>query len=168
VKAQVAYLLKNKKDFLADISNVGLTTEIAQRLMRAELTMEEKALIVPCMKAEILNGELANEVLSVMQSQVISIDDVLFLKSMSLSSLTEYKITVMGHVLNSKELGEDIITDLLNTLPEPYKFIAEKGKKPEIPSTEGTRRLVGALKEKGYISTFSETAKGIRVNTRVK
>lgn len=66
------------------------------------------------------------------------------------------------------EIGEDIITNFLNTLPVPYKYMAEKGKKLEMPNTEVTRFLVGILRNKGYISSFSETLKGIRVNTKVR
>jgi ribosomal protein S8 len=92
----------------------------------------------------------------------------MLMKAMSLSTLTEEKICVMGRVLDRTEIREEVITDLLNTLPIPYKYMAEKGKKPEIPNTESTRTLVGILKNKGYISTFSETDKGIRVNTKMK
>lgn len=49
-----------------------------------------------------------------------------------------------------------------------FKYMAEKSKKLDIPNTETTRILVALLKNKGYISTFSESAKGIRVNTKVK
>ena len=57
---------------------------------------------------------------------------------------------------------------ILNTLPIPYRYMVEKDKKPEMPNIEVTRILVDLLKNKGYISTFSEAAKGIRVNTKAK
>ena len=168
VGLQVAYFLRNKKEFLADISHVGYTTEIALGLMKSELAMREKAAIVPCLKSDILNAELANEMLKVTKSQEILLEGDMLMKAMSLSTLTEEKICVMGRVLDRTEIREEVITDLLNTLPIPYKYMAEKGKKPEIPNTESTRTLVGILKNKGYISTFSETDKGIRVNTKMK
>ena len=168
VGLQVVYLLRNKKEFLADISHVGFTTEMALGLMKSELTMREKAAIVPCLKADILNAELANEVLKVTKSQEILLEGDMLMKAMSLSTLTEEKILVLGRVLDRTEIREEVITDLLNTLPIPYKYMAEKGKKPEIPNTEASKTLVGILKNKGYISTFSETDKGIRVNTKMK
>lgn len=168
VGLQVAYFLRNKKEFLADISHVGYTTEMALGLMKSELAMREKAAIVPCLKSDILNAELANEVLKVAKSQEILLEGDMLMKAMSLSTLTEEKICVLGRVLDRTEIREEVITDLLNTLPIPYKYMTEKGKKPEIPNTESTRTLVGILKNKGYISTFSETDKGIRVNTKVK
>jgi hypothetical protein len=168
VGLQVAYLLRNKKEFLNDVSHVEFTTEMALGLTKSELTMKEKATIVSCLKVDVLNAELANEVLKVTKSQEILLEGDLLVKTMSLSTLTEEKICVIGRVLARTEIREDVITDLLNTLPIPYKYMAEKGKKPEIPNTESTRTLVGILKNKGYISTFSETDKGIRVNTKMK
>ena len=53
-------------------------------------------------------------------------------------------------------------------MPGKYKEIAEKGKKPEIPNNEHTLKLVKTLKEKAYISSYSESKKGIRVNTKLK
>ena len=70
--------------------------------------------------------------------------------------------------LNKREIKEDTITSILNTLPEPYKAIAAKRKKPEIPKNDRTKQLVNLLKDIGYISSYSETGKGIRVNTRLK
>ena len=101
-------------------------------------------------------------------SQEILLEEDLLVKTMRLSTLTEEKICVIEYVLVRTEIREDVITELLNTLPSPYKYMAEKGKKPEIPNTEASRILVGLLKNKGYISTFSETDKGIRVNTKMK
>ena len=168
VGLQVAYLLRNKKEFLTDVSHVEFTTEMALGLMKSGMTMREKAAIVPCLKADILNAELTNEMLKVMKSQEILLEGELLVKTMSLSTLTEEKICVIGRVLARTEIRKDVITILLNTLPIPYKYMTENGKKPEIPNTEASRILVGLLKNKGYISTFSETDKGIRVNTKMK
>ena len=78
------------------------------------------------------------------------------MKAMILSTLTEEKICILGRVLARTEIREDVITNLLNTLPIPYKYMAEKGKKPEIPNTDASRTLFGLLKNKGYISTFRD------------
>ena len=51
---------------------------------------------------------------------------------------------------------------------ELRKEIAEKGKKPEIPKNDGSNRLVRILDERKYISSYSETKNGIRVNTKLK
>ena len=46
--------------------------------------------------------------------------------------------------------------------------MAEKGKKPELPDDEDSRKLVIILKEKGYISSYANSKNGIRVNTKLK
>ena len=70
--------------------------------------------------------------------------------------------------LEKNAFDEEMMTAFIKTLHFPYKYIAEKGKKPEIPNDNESWRLVRLLKEKDYISSYSETKKGIRVNTKLK
>lgn len=39
------------------------------------------------------------------------------------------KLHVLNYTLEKNDFVEDTITTFLNTLPYPYKYIAEKGKK---------------------------------------
>ena len=87
---------------------------------------------------------------------------------MSLSNKTDEKMVVLNYTLEKNDFDEAAITALLNTLPGKLKEIAEKGKKPELPDTPETKRLVELLKAKDYISSFSESKNGIRVNTKLK
>ena len=63
---------------------------------------------------------------------------------------------------------QELVSELKQKNESPYNYMAEKGRKHEIPNSEATRTLVGVLKNIGYISTFSETAKGIRINKKMK
>ena len=78
------------------------------------------------------------------------------------------RIKLLNYTLEKNAFDEDVITSFLESLPFPYKHIAEKGKKPEIPGDAESWRLVNILKNRNYISSYSKTKKGIRVNTKMK
>lgn len=166
--AVVAYLLKNKREFLSEPEKVEYTTEVALGLLKSGLSLTEKATVIPFFKKEILNEDLANEVIGVLRQKEIGLDFDFLLKVMSLSNKTDDKIVVLNYTLEKNDFDEAAITTLINTLPGKYKEMAEKGKKPELPDTPETNRLVEILKGKDYISSFSASKNGIRVNTKLK
>lgn len=166
--AVVAYLLKNKHEYLSEPEKVEYTTDVALGLLKSGLSTSDKAKIIPYFKKEILNEALANEIIGLLKIKGINLETDFLLKTMSLSTRTEDKITVLNYTLEKNELEEDIITSFISTLPGKYKEMAEKGKKPELPDSPETKRLVVILKEKDYISSYSESKNGIRVNTKLK
>lgn len=167
-KVLVAYLLKNREEFLMNVESIGYTTETAQGLMESDLSVEEKSMIAPYINTGVLNEKIANQIVSLYSIEDIKVNPDYMIKVMQLSSLTQEKIKALNVVLVKHELDEGRISAMIKTLPEPYNLIAEKGKKPEIPSNEDNKKLVEALKGLNYISTFTENDKGIRVNTKLK
>lgn len=164
----VTYLLRNKHEFLVAPDTVVFTTAVAIGLMRSELTVREKASLLPHFNKEIIDSDLADELIAVLNQHEVTLDFNILLKVMSLTKKTDMKLHVLNYTLEKNDFVEDTITTFLNTLPYPYKYIAEKGKKPELPNTAEDWRLVRTLEAKGYISSYSETKKGIRVNTKLK
>lgn len=164
----VAYLMKNKRDFLQAPKSVAYTTDVAVGLMKSGLSIREKTMIIPCFEESILNKELANEVISVMKLHEINLDVSFFVNAMIHSDKTDEKIMIFGNVLEKKDLDEAAITSIISSLPGKYNEIAEKGKKPEIPNNDRTMKLIKILDARGYISSYSETKNGIRVNTKLK
>ena len=166
--AVVAYLLMNKREFLNEPEKVEYTTEVALGLLKSELNMTDKVTVIASFKKEILNEKLANEVIGVLRQKEITLDYEFLLKVMSMSNKSDDKIVVLNYTLEKNDFDETTITAFLNTMPGKYKEIAEKGKKPELPDTLENKRLVSLLKERDYISSFSESKNGIRVNTKFK
>lgn len=166
--AVVAYLLKNKREFLSEPEKVEYTTDVAIGLLKTGLSLMDKATLISFFKKEILNEDLANEIIGVLRLKEVGLDFDFLLKVMSLSNKTDDKIVVLNYTLEKNEFDEAAITSLLNTLPGKYKEMTEKGKKPELSDTAETNRLVELLKEKDYISSFSKSKNGIRVNTKLK
>lgn len=164
----VAYLLKNKQKFLCAPETIAYTTTVAMRLMRSKLTIREKATLIPHFKKEIIDPDLADELIIVVDQQEVTLDINFLLKILSLTRKSDVRLRVLNNTLEKNDYAEDTITAFLKTLPYPYEHIAEKGKKPELPNTIETWRLIKSLENKGYISSYSETQKGIRVNTKLK
>lgn len=167
-EAVVDYCVKNKREYLKDVESIEYTTDIAYGLMKSELSVREKATIIPCFEKEILNIDLANEIINVLSIVEISLDESFLLKVMELATLTDKKIRVLNYTLNKNTFDEDTITLFLKTLPLPYKTIAEKGKKPELPNNEQVEQLLHILKLQRYISSYSEHENGIKVYTKLK
>lgn len=167
-KVVVAYLLKNKREFLASLSNVSYTTEVATELMRSGLNVREKASLIPHFGKEIVNSDLADAIVVVLKQQEMTLDYYFILKVLSLTKKSDERLRVLNYTLEKNDFADEDIATLLNTLPYPYKHIAEKGKKPEIPKNEQTIRLVQTLKIIDFISSYSESKNGIRVNTKLK
>ena len=164
----VAYLMKNKRDFIRNRGAVKYDTDLALAIMRSEFTMQDKALIIPHFTKDILNTDLSDSIILLLAEKEVKLDIEFLLQVMALSNNTEDKITVLNYTLENNDLDEVTITSLIKTLPSKYKEIAEKGKKPEIPYSVKTLKLVRNLKKYAYISSYSESTRGIRVNTKLK
>ena len=164
----VAYLLKHKREWLKHPTDVSYDTNVAIGLMKSSLTISEKASLMPCFDIAILNIELADEIIQILCKQEINLDMSFLLKVMKLTKKSGERIRILNNTLEKNNFDEDMITAFIETLHYPYKNIAEKGKKPEIQNDEESWKLVKILKEKDYISSYSETKNGIRVNTKLK
>ncbi len=167
-KAFVKYLLKNKKSFLKDKDTISFSAGVAYQLLKSHLTAKEKASIITSLDNDSLNEDVATEVIHILSSVYIPVKPDFLIKAMSLSNKTTEKISIINYSIENSAADAHFITVLINTLPKPYNLIAIRGKKPELPNTHQVRQLVKALGRIHYISTYSETEKGIRVYTKLK
>lgn len=164
----IAYLIKNKNEFLAQADSMEYSNEDALALMKSSLLIKEKAQIIPNFDSSILDAKLADEILAVLVRVEVNLDLDFLLQVFSMATNADNKIIVLNYTLSKNDFDDMTITSFLETLPSPYKYVAEKGKKPELPKTEQAQKLVKILKLQSYISSFSETKDGIRVNTKLK
>ena len=150
------------------VDSVNYSTELALALLKSDLTVGEKSTIIPCFSEDIINVELADEIIRVLSQQEVILKESFLLKVMRHTRLEGERMNVLNYTLEKKAFNEDVITSFLESLPYPYKHIAEKGKKPVIPGDAESLRLVNILKNRNFISSYSKTKKGIRVNTKLK
>ncbi len=166
--ALIEYLLKHKREWLKQPEAVVYSTNAAMGILKSGLMTSEKATVIPCFDGAIVTEELADEIIHVLNKQEIMLSKDFLLKVMKLTKMSNERLRVLNYTLEKNAFDEDVITAFIKTLHIPYQCIAEKGKKPEIPNNVESWRLLKVLKARDYISSYSETKKGIRVNTKLK
>lgn len=164
----LAYLLKNKHDFLKNIDKVEYSNQVAIGLLKSELSVRDKASIIPYFDVDIVDKTLSNEIIHILAKQEVALDVDFLLKVLRYSNRDHERIIVINYTLEKNQLEEETVTAFIETLHEPYKYIAEKGRKPELPNDDNTLRLVKILEKIGYISSYTISDKGVRVYTKLK
>ena len=89
-------------------------------------------------------------------------------KALSTSSDKDKVLNIVIYTIRNNKNNTDLITELLQLLPEPYGKITENGKRPIIESTPLNKRLLDELRDANYISSYTSEEKGYRVNTKQK
>ena len=109
---------------------------------------------------EIVNSA---EILETLQAMVQN-DYVTVSKNVLIAILTKTKNIdkrIELYIKKSNDLQKDDITAFLQSLPEPYSNIAEKGKRPFIENNKINLQFIQILKHKDYISKLEIETKGI-------
>lgn len=164
----LAYLLKNKHAFLKNIDTIEYSNPVAVGLMKSEMSVFDKSSIIPYFDVDILDEVLSNEIIHILAKQEVNLESDFLLKVLGYTNRDQEKIIVINYTLEKNQLAEEYVTALVETLHVPYKYIAEKGKKPELPNDDNTLRLVKILEKIGYISSYTVSDKGVRVYTKLK
>jgi hypothetical protein len=164
----LAYLLKNKHAFLKNIDTIEYSNPVAVGLMKSEMSVFDKSSIIPYFDVDILDEVLSNEIIHILAKQEVNLEVDFLLKVLGYTNRDQERIIVINYTLEKNQLAEEYVTALVETLHVPYKYIAEKGKKPELPNDDNTLRLVKILEKIGYISSYTVSDNGVRVYTKLK
>lgn len=163
------YLIHHKSMYLKEINSINYTQELSIILMNSdELTNREKGLIIPSFSPDIFDGaiKLANDSLIVLQKEPIPVKHELLISILENSDMLNSKISVISMTINNVDLEEKEIDELLSTLPEPYRSVSLRGKKPLLPYSPSNEYLAEILKRKDYISSYSKKNNNIRIYTK--
>ncbi|HEY8356730.1 MAG TPA: hypothetical protein VIL30_04640, partial [Ramlibacter sp.] len=89
-----------------------------------------------------------------------------FIKALILHT-RELKVRISLLTKMHRTLSVPDIREIMHGLPSPFQDIATLGKSPKLENNEANRQLAQWLKDKGVISSFSETLLGgeIKINT---
>ena len=114
------------------------------------------------------NRELATEICSLLTKVRIDLSENILYTVLRISSNINDRITVATYTIENEGDNIDLIENLLCQLPSPYADIAKHDQKhPILENTDFNSRLLGVLKSVGYISTVSDTDKGLKVNKKM-
>ena len=78
------------------------------------------------------------------------------------------RVIVATHTIKNNPDNSELVEKLLNQLPSPYNEITEHDRKrPAFEKTDYNIELFATLSNIGYISSYSETENGLKVNKKV-
>ena len=170
-KAFVEYLVCHKSHFENDIDTYPYNAEVVNLILTSHaFTPDEKALVLANLSSSnvTMNSKLADSICSFLETRSVEWDFSLLNQAIAMASDQDKAVNVATLTIRKNDKDFNIITALLQSLPEPYHKITENGKRPIIEETPINKSLLDALLQCGYISSYSPEDKGYRVNTRQK
>jgi hypothetical protein len=153
-----------------------LTEELVSELLfdNDDITLILKSSILPIKNKQMIldvydESEIINssEILNLLRDMALN-QNFKTSKDILMAILTKTKdVELRIKLYNNKnqELQPVDTENFINSLPEPYSNIAEKGKRPLLPNTETNKLFVRKLASQSYISKCEIEEKGIRIST---
>ena len=165
------YLEYHKTEYLQDIENIEYTTELALCLLRSTVfSLYDKAQIIPILALEIIEASsaLATEICTILTKTRIDLDENILTTVIGISDNVSDRVIVVTHTIKNNLDNSELVETLLNQLPSPYNEIPEHDRKrPAFEKAEYNIELLATLSSIGYISSYSETENGLKVNKKV-
>lgn len=165
------YIIYNKSHFASNVDKYYYNESLVIMLLNTnELSNKEKALVLKHLNPDSIKMTeiLSDAICKLLLIQTVEWDYSLLKQALSMSSDKDTVLQIIIYTIRNNRDNFNLITDLLQLLPEPYYKITEKGKRPIIESTQLNKALLDELKDANYISTYMQEEKGYRVNTRQK
>ena len=165
------YIIYNKSHFASNVDKYNYNESLVIMLLNTnELSNKEKALVLKHLNPDSINMTeiLSDAICKLLLIQTVEWDYSLLKQALSMSSDKDTVLQIIIYTIRNNRENSNLITDLLQLLPDPYYKITEKGKRPIIESTLLNKALLDELKDANYISTYMQEEKGYRVNTRQK
>lgn len=165
------YLEHHKLEYLQDIENIEYTTELALCLLRSTMfSLYDKAQIIPILDIEIIEASsaLATEICTILTKTRIDLDENILTTVIGMSDNVSDRVIVATHTIKNDPDNSELVETLLRRLPSPYNEITEHDRKrPAFEKTDYNIELFATLSSIGYISSYSETENGLKVNKKV-
>lgn len=154
-------------DFIEVQTEYELTENDFKRLFDStKISTEQKFVIINSMDIGFVTNEVAMQIYNIVRSSPID-DAFIFEKIEKLLECDidiEEKINIFTKYI--EKMDENHIMTLLTLLGEPYSELTEKGIQPKIENNEHNKNLIIKLNEYGYISSFKEEKKKLRIYTK--
>ena len=167
----VKYLEYHKTEYLQDIENIEYTKELALCLLRSTVfSLYDKAQIIPIFNLKIIEASsaLATEICTILTKTRIDLAENILTTVIGMSDNVPDRVIVATHTIKNNPDNSDLVETLLNQLPSPYNEISEHDRKrPAFEKTDYNIGLLAILNSIGYISSYSETENGLKVNKKV-
>ena len=167
----VKYLIHHKNDYLKNIDCIEYSVDIALSLLTSNaFTVQEKSTIIPLLKAQIIesNKDLASEICILLTQVKISLDEECLVAVIANASNIKNRILIVSQAITANPKNIALTENLLSALPKPYSDIAVHDRKHPILENNGPNlRLLDALKNIRYISSYKFSEKEVKINKKV-
>lgn len=164
------YLIHHKNEFLKNAECISYTSELALILLASNVfSLQDKATIIPFLNANIISNssKLATEICSLLLTNEIELNEQCLIAIISKADYLEDRVIVVGHTIRKNPHSIRLIEKLLQSLSEPYADIAVHDRKhPILKRNNYNIRLLDVLTNIGYLSSYSETDKGLKINKK--
>lgn len=164
----VKYLIHHKNDYLKNIDCIEYSVDIALSLLTSNaFTVQEKSTIIPLLKAQIIesNKDLASEICILLTQVKISLDEECLVAVIANASNIKNRILIVSQAITANPKNIALTENLLSALPKPYSDIAVHDRKHPILENNGPNlRLLDALKNIRYISSYKFSEKEVKIN----
>lgn len=165
------YLEHHKTEYLQDIENIEYTTELALCLLRSTVfSLYDKTQIIPILDLEIIEASsaLATEICTILTKTRIDLDKTILTTVIGISDNVSDRVIVATYTIKNNPDNSELVETLLSRLPSPYNEITERDRKrPAFEKADYNIELLATLSSIGYISSYSETENGLKVNKKV-
>jgi hypothetical protein len=167
---RILFLALNFDAFSADKAVYSIDNEFRSRLLRTSITDVQKlGVLADIDEAYVAGNPGVAAIVGPLLDRAASANldyGVDFIKALILHT-RELKVRISLLTKMHRTLSVPDIREIMHGLPSPFQDIATLGKSPKLENNEANRQLAQWLKDKGVISSFSETLLGgeIKINT---
>ncbi|MCM1301227.1 MAG: hypothetical protein NC226_05860 [Bacteroides cellulosilyticus] len=164
------YLIHHKNEFLKNAGCITYSSELALILFASNtFSLQDKAAIVPFLDADIISGssKLATEICTLLSATEIELNKQCLMAAVATANDLEKSVIAVGSIIQKNPQDVGLIEELLQSLSAPYADIAVHDRKhPILEKKNYNRWLLTNLTEIGYLSSYSNTKKGLKVNKK--
>ncbi len=164
------YLIHHKNEFLDDAGCITYSSELALILFASNtFSLQDKAAIAPFLDADIISGssKLATEICTLLSATEIELNKQCLIAAVATANDLKKRVIAVGSIIQKNPQDVGLIEELLQNLSAPYADIAVHDRKhPILERTQYNRWLLDNLKKIGYLSSYSNTEKGLKVNKK--
>lgn len=162
----IYYVDKYLDECVGEIEELPTDMRLYKHLMRDSRVIGEKALnVVQYFLPHIVwDNELANITLPVVKNNIEKFDYNTEKDILSESTNLQERLAFLIDLIEKYKDDFDIVTELIESLDDPYQGIADKSKRAAIENNHMNGMLLERLKTIGYISSYREDDDKLRVS----
>ncbi len=170
-KLNIELLEKHKAKFIEKIEELILDANDVELILKSTTlnSIEKLKFLESCSNDTIASN---TENLKLISQLILNDSSFRINESLCKYLITSKSVSILNRIkLFNKNLftvDETLIEKFLNNLDSSYTRITNKDKKAKIQDNPDNRELLTNLKQKGYISSFSDGSFGLRVNHKRK